>query len=164
MAARFSGTWREGGDGSAGIADIQGNFSRASIGAIERYLPKFLNQDAHDWMSKGLVAGTIRDARVLLRGDLDYFPFDDHPDKGEFHVQGSYSDGVVDYAPAAGGQPGWPRLPALSGRAALDRAVLRPVAVTAALVPAKGRPIQLRKKRKRIPDLNPESILRIPGD
>src|SRR3546814_15945136 len=92
MAARFSGTWREGGDGSAGIADIQGNFSRASIGAIERYLPKFLNQDAHDWMSKGLVAGTIRDARVLLRGDLDYFPFEAHPDKGEFHAQGSYSD------------------------------------------------------------------------
>lgn len=165
MDVTLSGSWRQGGDGAAGIADVQGMFHRASVAAIERYLPSSLNQDALDWMRSGLLAGTIHDARFVLKGDLEDFPFGQAPDKGEFRVRGAYSDTVIDYAPARDKGPGWPRLTGMSGEVALDRVDLRMVAADALMIPAAGQaPIRLHDVQAQIPDLENESILTVQGD
>jgi uncharacterized protein (TIGR02099 family) len=165
MDVAFSGTWHQGGDGEAGIADAHGVFHRAALAAIEHYLPRSLNQDAHDWMRKGLVAGDIHEARFVLRGDLDHFPFGTRPDKGDFLVRGTYSGAVVDYAPAHDKRPGWPALTDMSGEIALHRVDLRMVAGTATMTPVDGQPpIRLSDVQAQIPDLEGESILTVQSD
>lgn len=165
MDVAFSGSWHQGGDGDAGIADVHGLFHRASVAAIEHYLPRSVNQDAHDWMRRGLLAGTIHDAGFILKGDLDHFPFGDAPDKGDFHVRGAYSGVVIDYAPARGKRMAWPRLTGMSGEVSLNRVDLRMVAANAVMTPAEGQaPIQLRDLQAQIPNLEGTSVLTVQGD
>lgn len=166
MDAVFSGSWRQGGRAEAGVADMRGRFNYASIAAIDDYLPISLSQDAHDWMDKGLMAGKIHDAKFVLQGDLDYFPFDENPDKGDFHVRGRYSNGVIDYVPAKGKQLGWPKLTDMEGEVELRRSDLRLVADTATISPVQGQPIHLNDVLARIPDMDmdDDATLVIQGD
>src|SRR3546814_14327650 len=88
MEARLQGSWRQGGDGPAGLVDLRGHFKRALITAIDEYLPNTVNLDAREWMAKGLVDGQIVDADLLLRGALEHFPFRQVPARGDFTVIG----------------------------------------------------------------------------
>ncbi|MBB5217054.1 YhdP family protein [Parapusillimonas granuli] len=161
--ATLSGTWREGGDGAAGLVDVQGRISRAMIEAIDEYMPKTVDFDARDWMAKGLLAGTIRDAGVVLKGDLEHFPFGDEPGKGDFRIDGSYHGAVIDYLPAEGKEPGWPRLADMDGRLALHRVDLRLFAERATMLPQPGLPIELKGIEARIANLERDSVLEVQG-
>src|SRR5690606_9965187 len=81
MDASLQGTWEAGGIGAAGVADVRGSFKRATIAAIDDYLPTSVSLEARQWMAHGLAAGKITDASLLLQGDLEHFPFAENPDK-----------------------------------------------------------------------------------
>ncbi|HWL28472.1 MAG TPA: DUF3971 domain-containing protein, partial [Burkholderiaceae bacterium] len=108
--ARLKGHWEQGGSSRFGLIDLTGTFERARIDAIDDYLPNIVNLEAREWMAQGLVGGQIDDGRLTLRGDLEFFPFQEDRTKGEFLVQGNYTGGIIDYLPADGKTLGWPRL------------------------------------------------------
>jgi uncharacterized protein (TIGR02099 family) len=164
MEARLQGHWRQGGDGPSGLVDLRGHFKRALITAIDEYLPNTVNLDAREWMAKGLVDGQIEDASLVLRGDLEYFPFNEDPSKGDFSVQGRYTGGIIDYLPPEDKILGWPRLTDMQGSVALDRADLRLVADQATMWPTAGLPIHLKDVQARIPNIEENSILGIQGE
>ncbi|MFW7343634.1 YhdP family protein [Pollutimonas sp. H1-120] len=164
MEARLQGGWRQGGDGPPGLVDLRGHFKRALITAIDEYLPNTVNLDAREWMAKGLVNGQIEDAELVLRGDLEYFPFNEDPSKGDFSVQGKYTGGIIDYLPPEGKTLGWPRLTDMRGSVALNRADLRLVADQATMWPTTGLPIQLKNVQAHIPNIEENSVLGIQGE
>ncbi|HEY9281346.1 MAG TPA: YhdP family protein [Eoetvoesiella sp.] len=164
VEADLQGSWEQGGSGAAGIADISGIFKRASIAAINEYMPDSVNLDAREWMAKGLVAGQIQDARLLLKGDLEHFPFGENPFQGDFRVEGSYSGGVIDYLPPEKGEMGWPRLTDMTGRVALYRSDLRVLAEQATLWPTPATPIQLHQVKAQIPNIEHDSVLTVQGN
>lgn len=161
--ATLSGSWRKGGTGGAGLADIQGRISWAMIEAIDEYMPKTVNFDARDWMAKGLLAGRIEDAGLLLKGDLEHFPFGEQPDKGDFHIKGGYRGAVIDYLPAEGKEPGWPRLADMDGNISLHRVDLRISADRAAMFSRPETPIDLKDIEARISNIEEGSVLEIKG-
>lgn len=164
MDLQWSGSWRQGGSGSGGIADIRGVFRRASVAAIKKYLPSTVNVDAREWMAKGLVDGQIHDAAVGLHGDLEHFPFGEHPDQGDFSLKGHYTSAIIDYIPPEGKSLGWPRLADMSGEVTLRRADLRLTADQATMWPAKSEPINLRHIDAHIPDIENHSVLSVQGE
>ncbi len=164
MNARLQGSWQQGGTGEAGLADIRGTFKRAAIAAIDDYLPNSVSLDAREWMDKGLVQGQIHDARLLLKGDLEFFPFGEQPDQGDFEVQGRYVDGIIDYLPTDKGTLGWPRLSGMNGVVSLHRSDLQLTADQAVMHVAADQTIALSGLTARIPDIEHHSVLSIRGD
>ena len=164
MDARLHGSWREGGSGPAGIADIRGVFARASIDAIDDYLPSTVNLEARQWMAHGLVGGQILNAAVRVQGDMEYFPFGDHPGSGDFSIEGRYRDGIIDYLPPQGKKPGWPRLEDMRGTVTLHRVDLRLNADSATMRPVAGQQIALSGLKARIANLEHNSVLQIDGN
>lgn len=163
VEALLQGSWQQGGSGPYGVIDLQGTFERARIDAIDDYLPNIVSLDAREWMAQGLVGGQIDDGRLALRGDLDFFPFQEDPSKGEFHVQGNYTGGIIDYLPTDGKTLGWPRLTDMHGTVVLDRADLRLQADRATIWTAPEHAIELSDVSARIPDIEEDSILSING-
>lgn len=53
------------------------------------------------WLDRALVGGEVTSGHVLVRGDLDHWPFTDHT--GRFEATGTVKDAVFDFDPA------WPR-------------------------------------------------------
>jgi uncharacterized protein (TIGR02099 family) len=164
MDARLQGSWQQGGTGQAGLADIRGTFKRAAIAAIDDYLPNSVSLEAREWMDKGLVHGQIHDAQLLLKGDLEFFPFSEEPDQGDFEVQGRYVDGIIDYLPTDKGTLGWPRLSRMSGTVSLHRADLQLTADQAVMQVAADQTISLSGLAARIPNIEHDSVLSIQGD
>lgn len=83
--------------------DVNVLLERGDIGSLDPYWPEFLlQQKVKDWLRDGLEAGRIERGRVLIRGDMDDFPFRDG--EGRFEATAAATGVQVDY------QPGWPRL------------------------------------------------------
>lgn len=94
------GTYRYTGHGS-GIIDLKANLSRAEGKAVWRYLPWVVAKDARDWVQSSVTAGQASDARLVLKGDLDRFPFRS-PRDGQFALTAKVRGATLDYG------PGWP--------------------------------------------------------
>jgi len=163
MDVNLQGEWREGGSGPAGLIDLRGRFKRAMITAIDEYLPSTVNLDAREWMAKGLLEGEITNADLVLKGDLEHFPFSEQPSMGDFKIQGDYAGGVIDYMPPEGKELGWPRLTDMRGTVSLHRADLRLYAQEASMQPVSGQPIRLTDVHARIPNIEHDSVLGIRG-
>lgn len=162
--ASLQGHWQEGGSGDAGLIDMHGHIDRAAISAINTYMPSMVNEEARSWMAQGLVAGEITDAQLTLQGDLEHFPFNDEPDKGDFRLDGRYAGVTIDYLPPEQGALGWPRLTDMHGTVALHRADLRLLAEQAAMWPTPEHAIQLSNVQARIPNIERDSVLSVTGD
>ena len=93
--------------GQAPVIDLTAHLSRGNGNAVWRYLPQAIGEDAYQWVKRGVIAGTSPDTRLVLRGPLDRFPFDQGG--GEFQVDVRMRDAVLDYA------PGWPRITGING-------------------------------------------------
>lgn len=162
MDLSLHGIWRQQA-GTAGFVDMEGEFKRAELAAIVRYLPSVVEEDARMWMRRGLLEGRLLEAPVLLNGELDHFPFGDQPERGDFKVGGRVESAVIDYAPAETvGPPGWPRLEALNGYAELHRVSLTIHADSMRMQPGKEA-IDLRDVRAVIPDIENDSVLTVKG-
>lgn len=162
MDLNFSGHWVNA-PGVAGTASFTGRFKRAELAAIAPHLPKTVDADARDWMTKGLLQGTLHNADFVLKGELDAFPFGQQPDKGVFYVGGPFDNAIIDYVPTQPDRPGWPRLQGISGRATLDRVDLRIQADAAQIEPEPGEVIQLDQVIARIANIEHDAVLSLEG-
>ncbi|NLZ10048.1 MAG: TIGR02099 family protein [Alcaligenaceae bacterium] len=151
--------------GTSGRADFQGLMRRATLGQIGSHLPVTVDADAREWLARGLPEGQLRNASVVLTGELDHFPFGEQPDKGTFRIAGRFEGTDIDYAPpVAAGEPNWPRLTAAAGVVALDKVDLRLFADQATVMPEPGRSIILTSVKAHIPNIETEAILTVQGD
>lgn len=166
MDASLAGEWRRGAPGTAGWVDLHGRFERASMAAIQRYLPLTVEADARDWMRTGLLAGQVRQADFLMRGVVDDFPFGDErsPDvAGAWRLDGRYENAIIDYVPPEGKRKGWPRLEGVSGRVSMRGNDLRVVADEAVAYPEPGKAIRLYEVQAHIPNLARQTTLNLQG-
>ncbi|WP_323011419.1 YhdP family protein [Castellaniella sp.] len=155
------GHWTE--QGVLGQLDFQGAIARAELNAIHRYLPREVDDDAREWLAKGLQAGTLRHGRWLLQGDLAEFPFGDHPQAGDFRVAGDFTGARIEFVPDGPASQVWPLLQDMDGTADLRRMDLQLTATRAQMLPMPDQPIRLWGLRARIPDMENDAILQVSG-
>ncbi|MDW8469215.1 MAG: YhdP family protein [Burkholderiales bacterium] len=115
LAGSAYGSWRSAPSGP-GVVDLSAMLSRADGRATARYLPlgSIMGAQTRRWLETSVVAGTVKEARLRLKGDLRDFPFADSA-RGQFQVAARISGGVLDYA------EGWPRLEALEAELLFER-------------------------------------------
>ncbi|MCB5363278.1 TIGR02099 family protein [Pusillimonas sp. CC-YST705] len=167
MDVSLWGRWQEGAAGTAGWAELQGRFERASMAAIQRYLPLTVEAEAREWMRTALLAGQVHQADFLVRGELDEFPFGDEQAPqaaGAWRLDGRFSDAIIDYVPPEGKEKGWPRLEDVSGVVAMRGNDLRITAQHAQAFPEPGKAIKLSNVQAHIPDLSHQTTLHLQGD
>jgi uncharacterized protein (TIGR02099 family) len=102
-----SGQWRPGGNG-AGVVDLSGRVERIDARRLPRYMPARVPEFVRDWSRRAMLAGTVEDVRVEVRGDLHDFPFRD-PATGRFRMAAAMRDATLAYAPQ------WPRIEQIRG-------------------------------------------------
>ncbi|TSA19628.1 MAG: TIGR02099 family protein [Betaproteobacteria bacterium] len=136
--------------GRAPVADLKAQLKHGHGPAVWRYLPKTVGDDTRLWLKDSLKAGDSHNARMVLKGPLDRFPFS--KGGGEFRVTVPLKDGILHYA------ADWPHIEAIQGEILFDRARMS--------VKATGRTAgtQLTEVSVRINDLfNPTTLLEIDG-
>jgi uncharacterized protein (TIGR02099 family) len=124
-AGSVRGTWRSGGDGAAGLADLSGELSRAQASRVPRYLPLQIPGATRRYLHGALVAGEARDVTFLVKGDLEHFPFHgDYAKAGDFRVDVPVHQVTYQIAPhetTAAGQPAWPHFEGIDGKLLFER-------------------------------------------
>jgi len=151
-----------------GSADLNATIDNFDIAAIGRFLPLATPEHLRDWLTGALQGGTLRDARLRLRGDLAHFPFKGasalERARGEFRVSGRIENGRLEYAPAHrqpdGKTPLWPLAEEINGSIVFDRARMEIHADS-----ARTAGVALNNVRAVIPELGShESVLDIDGN
>lgn len=104
-----SGRYHWSGSGP-GALDLTARLERADARAVWRYMPHVVPAATREWLQTGLQGGVASDVELVLRGDLQRFPFaGEGPAREQFLVTGKLRDGELDYA------PGWPRIAGIQG-------------------------------------------------
>ena len=106
-----------------GEIDITGKLQHFDLKTIKRYIPEHAPEDLRHWLSTALVDGYANDVNVVLKGNMDYFPFNQNDTKaramGEFSVKGKIEDGKLNFSPshfaADGVTPFWPVIDSIQG-------------------------------------------------
>ena len=81
--------------------DIQIEIPYVKAETIKQYFPdKRMKPKLSKWLSESIKAGTLKDGKLLLHGNLKNFPFKNKP--GRFEVRVNIEDGVLAY------RPNWP--------------------------------------------------------
>jgi uncharacterized protein (TIGR02099 family) len=139
---------------SPGVADLNGELTRADARKVARYIPSAVRKSTRDWLERALVAGQSSDVKFRLKGDLAGFPFDQPASKGVFEIRAKAKGGVLDYA------PGWPRLENISADIAFVANTMEIKASSATMLGAKiGRGVAV------IADLtHANEVLEVNGD
>ncbi|GHU18658.1 DUF3971 domain-containing protein [Betaproteobacteria bacterium] len=106
-AGSARGTYHAADDGP-GVIDMTAALTRADARAVWRYLPNVVGQGARHWLRDSLLAGKATEAQLILKGNLDDFPFLDKT-PGQFLVTVKARDAVLDYG------AGWPRIDGIQG-------------------------------------------------
>ena len=76
--------------------DLQTNFRDGDGAYTSFYLPaKTMDEEAVEWLDKGIVAGHVDYGSFIFHGDVDRFPFDQN--EGRFEVSFKVRDAVLDY-------------------------------------------------------------------
>lgn len=161
--ASLHGEWRSDQLGGAGTIDLQGRVAHLGVAALYKYLPNEVDIEVRDWLSTGLAAGDIYDASLLLQGQLDEFPFAEHPELGLFEIAGKFRDVVIDYLPPEGKDKGWPAVTEMQGRVAMRRAGLLLKADSGVLRPDGKAPVYASELSARIDDMADAAVLRVDG-
>ncbi len=163
IQASLHGEWRSDQIGGAGTIDMQGRIARLGVASLYKYLPNEVDIEVRDWLSTGLAAGDIYDASLLLQGQLDEFPFAEHPELGLFEIAGKFRDVVIDYLPPEGKDKGWPAVAEMQGRVAMRRAGLLLKADSGVLRPDGKAPVYASQLSARIDDMANAAVLKIDG-
>lgn len=106
-AGSAQGLYRNNGEGP-GYIDLTAALTRADARAVWRYMPRAVGEGARHWLRDSLVSGKSSEAKLILKGDLDDFPYLDKR-TGQFLVTVKAQDVVLDYA------KGWPRIDGIQG-------------------------------------------------
>ncbi|RZT42614.1 YhdP family protein [Cupriavidus agavae] len=182
-AGSVRGSWRAGGDGASGIADLTGQLDRAQANRIPRYLPTTMPATRH-YLEGALVGGEAHDVKFLVKGDLHHFPF--HPPfarAGDFRVEVpvrnvSYQIAPHEHGPNVGGSAAtvsngagsagtanggtaWPDFTDISGHLLFERSKMSFVAKQAGVRGVPG--VMLRDVSGQIDDLSDHGRLQLDG-
>ena len=106
-AGTAQGTYRNTGTGPGSI-DLGAALTRADARAVWRYMPHVVNANTRHWLRDSLLGGGASEARLVLKGDLEYFPFLDGS-QGQFLVTVKAEDVTLDYG------TGWPIISGIFG-------------------------------------------------
>ncbi len=95
---------------------------------VSRYLPAVVEGDTREWLSSALQEGRARDLTLLLKGDLDRFPFQQkisaNNPPGIFKLTAKIEKGILSPAPKEWSQDRrallWPRIEDIQGNLILD--------------------------------------------
>ncbi|HWT29145.1 MAG TPA: DUF3971 domain-containing protein, partial [Methylophilaceae bacterium] len=90
-----------------GYLDLNARFGQADGKYAHYYYPRILGESTLHWLDSSILAGRGEDVNVVVRGNLDEFPYIGNKN-GLFRVSAKIKDGVLDYA------AGWPRIDDLS--------------------------------------------------
>ncbi len=81
--------------------DLQVNIPQAETATIKKYLPYGkMKPKLSKWLSESIVAGTLKNGKLLFHGNPKYFPFKNKP--GRIEIVADIEDGVLSY------RPNWP--------------------------------------------------------
>ena len=161
----------DGGKAGPGTADITATLDGFAIASVGRFLPLATPENLAHWLTAALQGGTLRDARLRLRGDLAGFPFRTtggasaliERARGEFNVAGRLENARLEYAPGhrhPDGTPHWPLAENINGHIEFDRARME---IRADTLRTMG--VALSNVKAVIPDLAvPEKMLEIDGN
>jgi uncharacterized protein (TIGR02099 family) len=123
--AEFNLTWKQGtASKPLGDLDLQAKIQRMQARAVHRYLPQALNASTRHYVRDAISAGEFTQAKLVLRGPLDHFPFVKTND-GEFNIAAPFQQAIYQYVPVATllrrDVPMWPALQQLSGELLINR-------------------------------------------
>jgi uncharacterized protein (TIGR02099 family) len=144
-----------------GVLDLQATLSRAEGTRVYRYLPTALDRAARDYVRDAVLAGSARDVRFKVKGEIDNLPFTD-PKQGDFRISADVQNATFAYLPrslqAKEALP-WPTLTQLSGDLLIDRTQLQVKGVRAKLGGTPGAAnVQISKAQALIADLNHATV------
>ncbi len=89
-------------DGTRPLLDLYATVTHGEVAAAKLFWPvNVMPPPAVRWLDHALVEGRVDSGRVLVRGDLDSWPF--HDNAGRFEARGHVVDTVFDY------DEDWPR-------------------------------------------------------
>ncbi|KWW36687.1 YhdP family protein [Cupriavidus metallidurans] len=169
-AGAVRGTWRQGGDSHAGVADLTGELERAQANRVPRYMPLTLPATRH-YLAGALVGGEAHDVKFLVKGDLTHFPF--HPPlakAGDFRVEVPVRRVNYQIAPdetgpngASGQKAGtaWPEFTDIEGTVMFERGSMSFLAKRAGVAGIQG--VTLRDVSGRIEDMGDHGHLQVDG-
>ncbi|MDN0076577.1 YhdP family protein [Crenobacter sp. SG2303] len=107
LAGSVEGQYRYTGKG-AGLIDLSGSIDRVAAAKVVDYLPYQVGEKTLSWLRGALLAGEARNARFVLKGDLDRFPFQGGKG-GEFIVDTDLDNVSLHY------ETGWPEVKNING-------------------------------------------------
>lgn len=88
-------------DGSHPLLDVATFVQASDIQAADLFWPKSMPNRVISWLDQALVAGKLQTGRLVLRGDLDDWPF--RKPTGRFEARADIDDLTLNY------HPKWPR-------------------------------------------------------
>lgn len=116
-------------EGALGNLDLTLRFPTVDLSRVARFLPSQTPPDTKAWMAGAMLDGQGRDVSVVIKGDLDKFPFQPRyageKPSGIFKINGKIENGKLSPAPmelAADKRTQlWPRIEDIRGNLVLDR-------------------------------------------
>jgi uncharacterized protein (TIGR02099 family) len=92
---------RSSADKTLGLAQLSGEFARADLAQLHRYMPLSLSADARDWLRHTISQGQANRLQFNLNGELSRFPFlPDIAQAGErFDLQASINHATLNFNP-----------------------------------------------------------------
>ncbi|MDQ1302173.1 MAG: hypothetical protein QG595_156 [Pseudomonadota bacterium] len=117
--------------------DVKARVVASSAPAVVNHLPLVLfGKPLVKWLDESIITGRVPKGELTWRGPLRAFPYDEGD--GEFRVEFSVEDGVLDYA------PGWPRLEDVSTTVVIDHNSLSSVENSGTIAGVPFRDAQVR--------------------
>lgn len=162
-AGTVRGNWREGGDGHAGIAELDGQLDRAQIARVPRYLPLHVPASTRHYLSGALAGGQSEAVRFQVKGDLAHFPFHgDAARHGDFRVDVPLRQASYQIDPhGADGKPVWPLFTEIDGSLQFERGAMGLTVERASVQGIAG--VALRDIKGRIDELDHRGRLTLDG-
>jgi uncharacterized protein (TIGR02099 family) len=116
-----------------GALDLKLQIPVIELSNVPRYLPAVVGVDTREWLSLALLEGRARDLNLLIKGDLDQFPFQQKNAAGNalgvFKVTAKIEKGTLSPAPKELSQDRrtllWPKIEDIQGNLILDSARLQ---------------------------------------
>ena len=111
-----------------GVIDVTAHIEQGLAARVQRYMPQALAH-TRDYLAGAIQSGTVRNARLRLRGDLQEFPFahaGTNVRDTEFHISTQAENLDFAYVPPVltGGVARWPAFSNLSGELVFDRGAM----------------------------------------
>ncbi|WP_210543392.1 YhdP family protein [Rhodoferax sp. PAMC 29310] len=105
-----------------GVLDLQATLTDVNGTRVHRYLPLAIQTSVRDYVRDAITAGTARQVKFLVNGDLHDIPSAD-PKLGDFKISAEVQNATLLYVPAALQTPGdfpWPALKQINGELLID--------------------------------------------